>query len=92
MFEEIGTIMNNINLFGMGTYIAIAGLIFAIARGISSGNKEQMMIWGVTLGMFGTLLLFSDDYIKGILALTTVILMVLYGISKLGVTPRKGEE
>ena len=87
MFSEIGIVLGQINIFGIGIYLAIIGLIFAIARGIGNQNKEQILMWSITLGMFATLLLFRDDYIKGVLFITTVIVIIIYGLNKLGRSP-----
>lgn len=85
MFETVGTLLNEINIFDSAIYLAVLGIIFGASRGISKGNKEQTLLWAITLGIFSTLLIFREDVIKGGLFLTTALIMIIYGITKLGV-------
>jgi chromate transport protein ChrA len=91
MFEQVGTILNEFNILGVGIYLAVIGLIFAISLGIGKREKEQVLLWSIALGSFGTLLLFRDDYIKAFLFLTTAFIIILYGLTKLGVSPKERE-
>lgn len=85
MFEAFETMIDSFNILGVGLYIAVAGLVFAIARGMSRGNREQTLLWTIALGIFGVILTFNDDYIKGLLFITVSILIIIYGLTKLGI-------
>lgn len=88
MFETIGTLLSNFNIFGVGLYLVIIGLIFAVSRGISGNEKGQILLWSITLGIFATLLLFKSDVIKGFLFITTTLVIIIYGLSILGRRPK----
>lgn len=82
MFEAVGTLLGSINIFGVGIYLVIVGMMFSIARGITR-DKEDMVLYFIIIGSFGTILLFSEDYIKTFIFLTVGLAIIIYGLNYL---------
>lgn len=91
VFEAIGTMLDSFSFFGMGIYPVLAGLLFAISRGLSK-DKETMMMYGIIICGFSMLFIFNNDYSKTALFLTTGVLVIIYGFKFLHVKSGGTEE
>lgn len=77
VFETIGTMLNSFSIFGMGVYVLLIAMGFAIAKGMSR-TKESMMMYGIILFGFSMLFLYKRDVSKTALFLTTGLLVIVY--------------
>jgi ABC-type uncharacterized transport system permease subunit len=78
VFEAIGIIFGNINIFGTGMFILVLGLIFALARGITK-DKQDMLLYTIIFGMFGTILIFKESFLQNSLFVTISIMIIIWG-------------
>jgi hypothetical protein len=82
VFEATAQMIEEINIFGMGIYILVLAIWFGIARGLTK-DKKDIFIYFIIIGAFGTILLFSGDFIKTFIFLATALAIIIYGLNYL---------
>ena len=79
MFETVGTMLGSINLLGMGIFLVITALAFAIAKGMTR-NIQDTIIMFIMMVSVGIVLLFENDAIQTALYITAGLMIIIYGL------------
>jgi len=83
VFEIIGDLVSGINLLGVGMYIAVAGIIFAIVNGLTK-DEEDGMLYAITITAFASIMMFATDGIQTMLYVTGALLIIVYVLKYMG--------
>ncbi len=60
VMEQFAVLFGSISIFGIGSFLVIGGLWFAIARGFTK-NTTSLLELMIAIGCFGFILIFEDD-------------------------------